>query len=509
MNDDIIILLSVFCGIFFICFIICSSIALYLWKSKSRKRLVEQYTKEAKQAKKQILANGYKEISEAKMLFLKRSELEKNELDRVKEQLELRSNDLKRNQEIVESKSQRLDASLLDLEKRKFLLDKKEEYLIKVLEDASGLTKSQAKELLIKQVKNKSEKELISILKNAELQAHSNSKMIANNIIISAMERIKVELTSQRTTNIVKLPSDDLKGRIIGKDGRNMKAFEQIGGVDIVIDETPNTVVVSSFNPIRREIATRTLEQLIIDGRIQPVKIENELKKQEQELEYIIQETGLSTIKELNINDIDIELVKLIGKLKFRTSYGQNVLAHSIEVAKLSGAIASELGLDVEKAIRAGLLHDIGKAIDFEKQGSHVVLGAEIAKKYNEDPIVINCIESHHEDKEKESEIAAIVAIADSISASRPGARYNAIDEFILRMTEIEKIGNSIPGVAKTYALQSGRQIRLIVDPLVVSDLDLAMILEKMKEEIKNKVIIPGEITITVIRERKETDVLK
>ncbi|SYV96065.1 Ribonuclease Y [Mycoplasma putrefaciens] len=351
--------------------------------------------------------------------------------------------------------------------------------------------------------------ELGTILKNAEIEAHAKSKAIATQIMITAMERLKVDVVNQRTSNIVKLPNDDMKGRIIGKDGRNMKTFEQVGGVDIVIDETPNVITVSSFNPIRREIATRALENLISDGRIQPVKIEQELKKQEAEVDEIINESGIKTIEELKINDLDFELVKLIGKLRFRTSYGQNVLAHSIEVAKISGMIASELGLDANKAIRAGLLHDIGKALDFENQGSHVNLGAEIAKKYGEDEIIINAIESHHEDVEKTNEISAIVAIADTISASRPGARNNAIGEFVLRMHEIEKIGNQIPGVAKTYALQSGRQIRLIVDPVAVSDLELSLVLQQMTDAIKKQVVVPGEITITVIREKKEIQVLK
>ncbi|AGJ90692.1 ribonuclease Y [Mycoplasma putrefaciens] len=481
----------------------------YLIKSKSRKQLVENRKKEAKLERKKIVADGYKEINDARNLFNKEVEIEKKELEKIRDKLELQALDVEQAKKTNQAKAQRIEARLLDLDKRRVQLDAKEDEIITGLENISKISQDQAKEILIKKMQDRCQVELGTILKNAEIEAHAKSKAIATQIMITAMERLKVNVVNQRTSNIVKLPNDDMKGRIIGKDGRNMKTFEQVGGVDIVIDETPNVITVSSFNPIRREIATRALENLISDGRIQPVKIEQELKKQEAEVDEIINESGIKTIEELKINDLDFELVKLIGKLRFRTSYGQNVLAHSIEVAKISGMIASELGLDANKAIRAGLLHDIGKALDFENQGSHVNLGAEIAKKYGEDEIIINAIESHHEDVEKTNEISAIVAIADTISASRPGARNNAIGEFVLRMHEIEKIGNQIPGVAKTYALQSGRQIRLIVDPVVVSDLELSLVLQQMTDAIKKQVVVPGEITITVIREKKEIQVLK
>lgn len=489
--------------------IVQAAIIWYLIWSKTRKKIIAERIKEAKLERKKIVAEGYKDINDAKRIFEKEVELQKLELQELKNNLNLQQSNIEADKKLNEAKAQRLELRLSDLDKRKKQLDDREDEIISSLEEISNFTKSQAKELLIKKIEQRNQKDLLTILKNAETEAYSKSKMIAANIIVSAMERIKVDVANQKTSNIIKLPNDDMKGRIIGKDGRNMKTFEQVGGVDIVIDETPNTITVSCFNPIRREIASRALETLINDGRIQPVKIEQELKKQEQEVNQIIEEYGIKVIEELNINDLDFELVKLLGKLHFRTSYGQNVLTHSIEVAKLSGSIAAELGLDVKKSIRAGLLHDIGKAVDFENEGSHVALGAEIAKKYGEDEIIVNAIESHHEDVEKSNEISAIVAIADSISASRPGARNNGIGEFILRMHEIEKIGNQIPGVAKTYALQSGRQIRLIVDPVVVSDLELNSVLHQMKEAIKKQVVVPGEITITVIRERKEVQVLK
>jgi ribonuclease Y len=303
----------------------------------------------------------------------------------------------------------------------------------------------------------------------------------------------------------VKIEEDELKGRIIGKEGRNIRAFEQYGGVDIIIDDTPNLVQVSSFNPIRREIAVRALKKLIEDKRIQPARIEQELIIQEQIMDDNILEIGHSVVDELKINDMAPELIYLIGKLKFRTSYSQNVLAHSIEVAKLSGEIANELNLDSNLAIRAGLLHDIGKAIDFEQGGNHVLLGTNVAMKYGENALVVNAIAAHHEDEPKTSIYAEIVAIADGISASRPGARNNLLEDFLKRMNEIERICNEVPGVVKTYALQSGRQIRVIVNPTDVSDYDLIKLTEALKEKIRTNVIIPGDVTLTVIRESRET----
>ncbi|WP_026389710.1 ribonuclease Y [[Acholeplasma] multilocale] len=499
----------IFIVILTIALIAAIGIILYLVLSKSRKIKIEQISKEANKQRKQILANGYREINDQKVTFQKEKEFEMLEITNEKNRIKNEMISIEKDREILETKERRLEAKEFDLEKRSKDYDLKTSEIISTLENISGFSKTEAKDLLLKKVEEKVSKELSSYVKNAELVAHAEAKAKSNMIIIGAMEKYVTDVVNEKTSNIVKLPNDEMKGRVIGKEGRNIKAFEQYGGVDIVVDETPGIVTVSSFNPIRREIATKTLEKLVVDGRIQPVKIESELLKQEQEIENIIIETGYTTIRELNIKDMDINLVKLIGKLKYRTSYGQSVLHHSIEVAKLAGTIAAELGLDTKQAIRAGLLHDIGKAVDFEEEGSHVILGAEAAKKYGESEVVINTIESHHEDAPKNSEIAVIVSIADSISASRPGARNNTISDFISRMKEVEKIGNAIPGVKTTYALQSGRQIRVIVDPLEVSDEELYTIVEKMKEGIQQAVVIPGEITITVIREKREIRVIK
>ncbi|AUF83659.1 ribonuclease Y [Mesoplasma syrphidae] len=486
-----------------------ASLIIWMLVSKSRKHQIEKAIKVAKIERKQILGSAYREINDIKLAFEKEKEFEfleiANEKTRIKNQLSA----IEKDRERLELKEKRLELKENDLEKRAKEYDKRISEIISLLEQISEMSKEEAKALLLKKVEQKSSKELSTFIKNAELVAHSRAKAISDQIIIGAMEKYTTNVVNEKTSNIVKLPSDEMKGRVIGKDGRNIKAFEQYGGVDILVDETPGVVTISSFNPIRREIATRTLEKLIADGRIQPVKIESEIEKQRLELEDIIIETGYQTIRELNISNMDIELVKLIGRLKYRTSYGQSVLMHSLEVAKIAGAIAAELKLNIKEAIRAGLLHDIGKAVDFEEEGSHVLLGVKIAKKYGESEIVINAIESHHEDVPKNSEIAAIVSIADSISASRPGARNNTISEFISRMTEIEKIGNDIPGVNQTYALQSGRQIRVIVDPMQVSDAELYQIVEKVKEGVLKAVIVPGEITITVIREKREIYIIK
>lgn len=490
-------------SILIILLIIFGSIFFWFFYSESRKRKIQEIEKEAKQIRKQILTKGYREVNELKLEFQREQEKKTHELELKKLKFQSDLTSLNEKEKRLDIRQKRLDGYELALEKRSKEYDQKVSQVIETLENISGMSSKEAKELLMKQVKNRTQKEIGSYLKNIELDTHAKAKMISNNIIIGAMERYTSEIVNERTTNIVKLPNDEIKGRIIGREGRNMRALEQYGGVEVIIDETPGIVTISSFNPIRREIATKTLEKLLVDGRIQPNKIELELKKQEKELDNIIFEVGQKTVQELGILGMDIELVKLVGKLKYRTSYGQSVLIHSLEVAKIAGMIAVELGLNIFQAIRAGLLHDIGKAVDFEQEGTHVTLGAELARKYNEDEVVINTIESHHEDVPKNSAIAAIVSIADTISASRPGARNNTIDDFFKRMNQIETICNNIAGVDHTYAFQSGRQIRIIIDPNVVGDSDMNDLLLTVKNEISKNVVVPGEVTITAIREKR------
>ncbi|PPE05250.1 ribonuclease Y [Williamsoniiplasma lucivorax] len=482
---------------------------LWMYLSQSRKKTIETIKKEAKQERKTIVATAYKDISGMKIAFQRERDQKIHEIELTKTRLATECEALEKDQEILKIRQERLNGYEIALEKRSKEYDHKISEVIDALESISGYSKEEAKQYLLQQVQQRSKQEVNTFLKNVELESHSKAKTIATAILVEAMEKSATNIVAEKTTNIVRLPNDDVKGRIIGKDGRNIKAFEQFGGVEIIIDETPEIVTVSSFNPVRREIATKTLEKLILDGRIQPSRIEQELINQAKEIEQIIEETGQKVVHELGILNIDMQLVKLIGKLKYRTSYGQSVLLHSLEVAKMAGVIAAELGLDVKDAIRAGLLHDIGKAVDFENEGSHTALGVERATLYGENEVVINAIAAHHEEVPKNSVIAVIVAIADTMSAARPGARNNTIDEFFKRMNTLEKEINKLPGVDKTYALQSGRQIRVIVDPNQIGDNDMANLIEEVKENVLSNVIIPGEITVTVIRETREIKIIK
>jgi len=477
----------------------------YLLVSKSRKHQIEQAKKAADKERKVIVGHGYKEIndqkkafSQEKALFQEALKTERHQLDQDKMMVQKMNTQLNlREQKILER-----DAELIE---RKKQLDLLNEELVKQLEQTSGLNKVEARKKIMKAVEKTATNEINSYLKDQELHARITAKQKAANIIVQAMEKYWTDFVDEKTITTVPIEEDELKGRIIGKEGRNIRAFEQYGGVDIIIDDTPNMVQVSSFNPIRREIAVRALKKLIDDKRIQPARIEQELLVQEKIMDDNILEIGHDVVEELQINDLAPELIYLVGKLKFRTSYSQNVLAHSIEVAKISGEIANELNLDSNLATRAGLLHDIGKAIDFEQGGNHVSLGTDVAMKYGENALVVNAIAAHHEDEPKASIYAEIVAIADGISASRPGARNNLLEDFLKRMSEIERICNEVPGVVKTYALQSGRQIRVIVNPTDVSDYDLMKLSEELKAKIRTNVVIPGDVTLTVIRESRET----
>jgi len=475
----------------------------YLLASKSRKRIIEQAKKDGKKERQIVLGHGYKEINDLKKELKKEKEaaykaieLEHARLDNDK----LLFEKMTANLNMREQKLSDRDAELVARSKQLSLLN---DELTSELENISGLKKEEAKRKLMKAVEKSIAQEANVFLKNQEMQVRLQAKEKAANILIESMEKYWTKIVDERTISTIKIEDDDLKGRIIGKEGRNIRAFEQYGGVDLIIDETPNVVQVSSFNPIRREIAVRALKKLIEDGRIQPVRIEQELINQEKMLEEHILEVGQEVINELGIEKMSVELIRLVGRLKYRTSYSQNVLTHSIEVAKISGQIARELNLNVDLAMRAGLLHDIGKAIDFEQEGNHVSLGVDFCKRYDESPIVINAIAAHHEDIPKDNIYSVIVAMADGISASRPGARNNQLDDFIRRMSEIEKICNTIPGVVKSYAVQSGRQIRVIVDPIKINDLELMDLSNKIREQIRQKVIIPGEITLTLIRENR------
>ena len=378
-----------------------------------------------------------------------------------------------------------------------------------LLEKISGFSKEKAKELVMSQVRENMSKEIAEFIRESENEAKLTADRTARELIVSSMQKYAADIASEQTVTVVDLPNDEMKGRIIGREGRNIRTIEAITGVDLIIDDTPEAVVLSSFDPLRREIARVTLETLIKDGRIHPTRIEELYDKVCQDMRQQIIEYGQDATFELGITKFDPDLIETIGKLHFRTSYGQNALQHSIEVAQLSGLLAGELGENVTLAKRAGLLHDIGKAVDHEVEGSHVDIGVDIAKKYKEDDIVINAIASHHGDTQATSVIASIVAIADALSASRPGARNDSLENYIKRLAQLEEVGNHIPGVEKSYAVQAGRELRVIVKPEEVDDLEAHRIAREVKEQIEANMKYPGTIKITVVRETRAQEEAK
>ena len=391
--------------------------------------------------------------------------------------------------------------------------DAKMESIIKeqiaLLEKISGFSKEKARETILKKVEDEMGKEISIYLKEREDAAKLEADRKAKELIVSSMQRYSSDVTSEQTVSTIELPNDEMKGRIIGREGRNIRTIEAVTGVDLIIDDTPEVIVLSSFDPLRREIAKVTLETLIKDGRIHPARIEELYDKVCEDYKKIIREKGEEALFELGISKVDPEIVELIGKLAFRTSYGQDALAHSKEVAHLAGLMASELGENVQLAKRAGLLHDIGKAIDFEVEGSHVEIGADIAKKHGEDKVVINSIESHHGDKKAEYIISELVAIADALSASRPGARNDSLENYVKRLEELENIGNSMEGVEKTFAMQAGRELRVMVKPDEIDDLSSYKIAREIKDKIEDTMQYPGTIKVVVIRETRAEEVAK
>ena len=388
-------------------------------------------------------------------------------------------------------------------------MDEIKKQQLDLLEQISGFSKEKAKEMVMSQVKENMSKEIAEFIRESENEAKLTADRTARELIVTSMQKYAADIAGEQTVTVVDLPNDEMKGRIIGREGRNIRTIEAITGVDLIIDDTPEAVVLSSFDPLRREIARVTLETLIKDGRIHPTRIEELYDKVCQDMKQQIIEYGQDATFELGLTKFDPELIEIIGKLHFRTSYGQNALQHSLEVAHLSGLLAGELGENTTLAKRAGLLHDIGKAIDHEVEGSHVDIGVDIAKKYHEDSIVINAIASHHGDTPATSVIASIVAIADALSASRPGARNDSLENYIKRLSQLEEVGNHIPGVEKSYAVQAGRELRVIVKPEEVDDLEAHKIAREVKEQIEANMKYPGTIKITVVRETRAQEEAK
>ncbi len=418
----------------------------------------------------------------------------RTEVQRVEDRLALKEEQITKDAQAVAKQKADCDAIKERLLKEEELTQQKKDEIISKLESVAHYTKEQAK------------KELISEI---EEDAKQNASKYAKEIVSTAIQKVAVDQTSESTVSVISIPNDEVKGRIIGREGRNIKAFETATGVDVIIDDTPEAITLSSFDPIRREVARLSLEKLILDGRIQPARIEEIVEKVRRDVEITMKEAGELTVEEAGIVNIHPEIVKVLGKLKYRTSYGQNVLKHSLEVCLLAGAMAGEIGANIEIAKRGGLLHDIGKGLDFEQEGTHVQLGVELARKYKESPAVIHCIEAHHGNVEYKSIEAVLVQAADAISSSRPGARRESLENYIKRLRQLEEIANSFKGVDKSYAIQAGREIRIIVKPEEVSDKDTAFMAKDIAKRIESEMEYPGQIKVNVIRETRSAEYAK
>ena len=444
----------------------------------------------------------------------------KNELDK---EIKERRAEAQRYERRVQQKEENIDKKADAIEKREASLASREESLnrmkeevsrlneqrVQELERISGLTSEQAKDYLLKIVEDEVKHESAVMIKEMESRAKEEADKKAKEYVVNAIQRCAADHVSETTISVVQLPNDEMKGRIIGREGRNIRTLETMTGVDLIIDDTPEAVILSGFDPIRREVARIALEKLIVDGRIHPARIEEMVEKAQREVEANMREDGEAAALEVGIHGIHPELVRLLGKMKFRTSYGQNALKHSIEVAQLSGLLAAELGLDVRLAKRAGLLHDIGKAVDHEMEGSHIQLGAELCRKYKENATVINAVESHHGDVEPTSLIACIVQAADTISAARPGARRETLETYTSRLRQLEDITNNFKGVDKSFAIQAGREVRVMVVPEQISDADMVLLARDISKQIEAELEYPGQIKVNVIRESRVIDYAK
>lgn len=517
MNDVIISILLVVVGLLVGAFIMIIINKLKVSAAqKEADKLIQDAKKEAEKAKRDSILELKEESYKLKNQTDAEIKEKKKELNDLNQRIDNREKSLDKRDELLTERERNLDQKDKDLlaqQKEIQEKDAKMESIIKeqiaLLEKISGFSKEKARETILKKVEEEMGREISVYLKEREDEAKLEADRKAKELIVSSMQRYSSDVTSEQTVSTVELPNDEMKGRIIGREGRNIRTIEAVTGVDLIIDDTPEVIVLSSFDPLRREIAKVTLETLIKDGRIHPARIEELYDKVCEDYKKIIREKGEEALFELGISKVDPEIVELIGKLAFRTSYGQDALAHSKEVAHLAGLMASELGENVQLAKRAGLLHDIGKAIDFEVEGSHVEIGADVAKKHGEDKVVINAIESHHGDKKAEYVISELVAVADALSASRPGARNDSLENYVKRLEELESIGNSMEGVEKTFAMQAGRELRVMVKPDEIDDLSSYKIAREIKDKIEDTMQYPGTIKVVVIRETRAEEVAK
>jgi len=483
---------------------------------KSATKILEDAYAEAKAVKKESLVSAEAEVQKLKDEANEDIKLRRIDVQKTEDRLAQREEFLNKKEEQLDSRQNSIEITKQQIEQRKNEIEEikqkeleVQEEINKKLEQVSGMTREDAKQQLIKAYEEDAKKDAAKIVRRIEQEAKDNANKEARNIITLAIQRCASDHTSETTVSTVELPNDEMKGRIIGREGRNIRSIEQATGVDLIIDDTPGTIVLSSFDPIRREVARVTLEKLMLDGRIHPARIEEMVEKVKRDIDEQIKEAGENAVYDAGVQGMHPELVRILGRLKYRTSYGQNVLKHSLEVSYLAGLMASEIGANVKIAKRGGLLHDIGKALDQEMEGTHVSIGVDLAKKYGENEEVIHCIEAHHGGVEYHSLEAMIVQAADAISAARPGARRESLENYIKRLTDLENIANGFDGVEKSFAIQAGREIRVMVKPEKIGDEDAMFLAKEIAKKIEDTMQYPGEIKVNVIRESRAVQYAK
>ena len=473
------------------------------------REIIDDAVKTAEAKKKESLLEIKEESIKNKNELEKETKERRSELQRYEKRVLSKEETLDKKSEAIERREAGFTAKEEELRQREAKVEELSQQRVQELERISGLTSEQAKEYLLKTVEEDVKHDTAKMIKELEAQAKEEADKKAKEYVVTAIQRCAADHVAETTISVVQLPSDEMKGRIIGREGRNIRTLETLTGVELIIDDTPEAVVLSGFDPIRREVARIALEKLIVDGRIHPARIEEMVEKAQKEVDTMIREEGEAAALEVGVHGIHPELIKLLGRMKFRTSYGQNGLKHSIEVAQLSGLLAGEIGLDVRLAKRAGLLHDIGKSIDHDVEGSHIQIGVDLCRKYKESPTVINAVEAHHGDVEPETLIACVVQAADTISAARPGARRETLETYTNRLKQLEDITNQFKGVDKSFAIQAGREIRVMVVPEQVSDADMVLLARDIAKQIEFELEYPGQIKVNVIRESRVTDYAK
>ena len=473
------------------------------------REIIDEAVKTAETKKREAMLEAKEESIRVKNDLDKEVKERRAEIGRSERRIVQKEENLDKKLEAIEKREAGFAAKEEEINRQKAQVAKLNEERVKELERISGLTSEQAKDYLLKTVEEDVKIDTAKLIKEMEHKAKEEADKKAKEYVVTAIQKCAADHVAETTISVVQLPNDEMKGRIIGREGRNIRTLETLTGVDLIIDDTPEAVILSGFDPIRREVARIALEKLIVDGRIHPARIEEMVEKAQKEVETMIREEGEAATLEVGVHGIHPELVRLLGRMKFRTSYGQNALKHSIEVAQLSGLLAAEIGVDVRTAKRAGLLHDIGKSVDHDMEGSHIQIGVDLCRKYKESPIIINAVEAHHGDVEPESLIACIIQAADTISAARPGARRETLETYSNRLKQLEDISNGFKGVEKSFAIQAGREIRIMVVPEQISDADMVLLARDISKQIEVELEYPGQIKVNVIRESRVTDYAK